>query len=590
MVNVCIVCRTSRKPAFRFPKQPERLAKWLDFAYITKDQLKSHTVLCYAHFTKDCFFHQMSRSTLLITSVPTLHRDGIDVVHPNYKEELLLPNYWSVTIDEPEENPVILLEEETTVNASSTICRLCSNDLDLDKECYSIFEPVEITLAEKINFCLPINVTENDILPQHICRQCKDNLDACYLFARKVYDTSTTLINRIEEKGLQLILQCNSNVVPKETSGNSEVDLLLSIINEPSDPVKVPVIREDPPENTVHCPVETSETLKTQIHFWEKTSEHSATPLPSPTDAIDIPETKADPPQKAVDCPVETNGNIKSQILFCEVAPKCSITPLPSPTVNDETSDDEDACASKTLVSKIKRNFRKNILLARKQQSTVQTNEQCMTVLLCNLCLEIIEDKTHFSLHNDDTAEEELHSVSEIFKCEYCHKNFISIVKLLTHKNRHHSKKFLECTVCTKTTFCDIERCFQHFVECHQTDFDKSLQPLIRYPCTICSERFKTANELVIHNATHISAVPETVDHLSKPKKIRILQDVEVLPNNSEVIVQSKCHISDLYFRMVENVPPDDSEIIAINKCHICDLAFPLVENLNIHLNVHKKA
>ena len=106
--------------------------------------------------------------------------------------------------------PVKVLEKRK----NEDVCRICAKEYQT-KHLVKIFSNVgkAKNLSHKINFCLQINVAENDFYPERICNSCKTFVENVWKFIQNTKEAQVKLQQTVQIK------RCNaSSPAVKQTS------------------------------------------------------------------------------------------------------------------------------------------------------------------------------------------------------------------------------------------------------------------------------------------------------------------------------------------------------------------------------------
>ncbi|XP_015584863.1 zinc finger protein 184 isoform X2 [Cephus cinctus] len=397
-------------------------------------------------------------------------------------------NKRSYSKDTMQTNAKVILE--ITNDVASPLCRLCANKSD---EMVYIFGTTESRkeIAEKIDDCLPITVSEMDTLPKQVCHSCLEKLEMCYEFHKTVIEAEASFVKmdygklmqtRMMRKTCPLCRQCTAKI-------NTDPDNIISLAdNNIAEPLSSLQLKEmgiiDTTEMNEFPPKEETEYIENDItrdehsSDWQITNEQIKNESKNSENSINeaLVSMVTLEPIKIASCEEKQESNRTKNTNFYEMRLNMA--------ENKE----------KSKVEKLKKNLKQSGL----KTDTVTTIEKTNKVYE----KQKLSTKDHTYKEINMTTEISIDNGGECnaIKCRICGETFETTKKCYMHSSIHAMNGYYPCSLCEKT-FINEENYNDHSVE--HTEGKKCERRSATYACDECGKKFVSEERLQFHMNFH---------------------------------------------------------------------------------------
>ncbi|XP_013135716.1 PREDICTED: zinc finger protein 37 homolog isoform X1 [Papilio polytes] len=445
----------------------------------------------------------------------------------------------------------------------TNVCRTCAAVTEFVVPIF-IGEGLQNKLADKIHKYLPIQVSEEDVLPQVVCYQCVSTLISWHDLVQNCTQADTALNNKLSELLQDSTSKIHDRIYEIRTKGKlkdsfresdgckdfdkrkiceycgirqTEEDYpehVISMHSEDLLPFRerdpfLYVISDDDDQYEDDNPTRKFKQIKTLENL--KTAEPAVkTKVPDAGQINKKPGSAKNPPTEKKKRQTNDKTSAPKPILHIKAATKEKLTRNPRSEVCKERK------SNVSMASKNSRNKQKGKKLApaavsadldapleingpSKQIDNVEIIMACVDKLnakkkvkplRCKYCPRVFTARSSFEYHVKNS-----HFIKET-ECEKCHKKFRNkqvLSQHISHIHEGHKKTYI-CKYCHKS-FCTAANLYCH----EQTHLDTK-----KWPCTKCKSSFRWRTHLLRHMKRH-SEEPNLGCHLCD-RRFNVLDDL----------------------------------------------------------------
>lgn len=371
--------------------------------------------------------------------------------------------------------------------ADAPLCRLCAEVIDLQCSTFIFAEQSDsmLTVADKINKCLPIKVSIKDHLPKQICQMCVENLEKTHSFvlsvmaAEEALESLLFLCNKENTECFDCPFCCDGNMIEVNDKSDMQITDIYSL-SECNNSVKSESVTTQKDEDFIpECVIEDSSEFVTETLNDDWTNEEVDSKCVSEEASNDIDSNNMDTVEQIKQGDVSDNDFMEE---IQEVKKKRVHRKRGRPRKHDGddyTSDDDPEFLPK------KRGRPKG---SRSKTTSLTGSLEAS----CRLCSKQFSDNVEIlshalSIHYDKD--------SDLYPCPICVHTSPDEDELINHVNGHLDSKELTvhpCSICG-LVFEVRDELYTHLLEEHV------YKATLMYPCPLCPEGVNNSKDVVNH-------------------------------------------------------------------------------------------